>query len=333
MKKVLTGCMALTVAIMLTATTSAQNFQIASGGLAGGLGGCATGCDSNGCDTGGCDACGGNPCGCDQSAWIFDSEIVFFRYHRADGVNTSNFGIYEDYYRDGDEAEFGFDVSPRLTLGYVSPDGLGVRVRWWEYIHSADTAYDPYQGDVAGQSYTPSGISVDTYTIDIEFYEELSVGCYSTLEISGGIRYAEFAEQITDNWYYQDSVITTNQFSGFGGLIGAELNRSLAIGGSVYARARLAILMDDKKVSLHIDEEGDNEFLQKTLLDSTQGMTEIGFGYEYSRCLCGGSILTARVGAEWQNWFNFSSTLIEGTYVGASDVGFGGFLVGVGLEY
>ena len=43
MKKVLTGCMALTVAIMLTATTSAQNFQIASGGLAGGLGGCATG--------------------------------------------------------------------------------------------------------------------------------------------------------------------------------------------------------------------------------------------------------------------------------------------------
>lgn len=315
MKKVLTGCMALTVAIMLTATTSAQNFQIASGGLAGGLGGCATGCDSDGCDTGGCDDCGGNPCGCDQSAWIFDSEIVFFRYHRADGVNTNNYG-------DDDEAEFGFDVSPRLTLGYVSPDGLGVRVRWWEYIHSADSAYDPYQGDVAGQTGNPSQISVDTYTIDIEFYEELSVGCYSTLEISGGIRYNEFEEQI--------GIANTNRFSGFGGLIGAEFNRSLAIGGSVYARARLAILMDDKKV---VTRPNQSVPVQSTLLDSTQGMTEIGFGYEYSRCLCGGSILTARVGAEWQNWFNYSSTSINGTYGGPSDVGFGGFLVGVGLEY
>lgn len=311
MKKVLTGCMALAVAIMLTATTSAQNFQIASGGLAGGLGGCAAGCDSDGCDTGGCDDCGGNPCGCDQSAWIFDSEIVFFRYHRADGVNMNNYG-------DGDEAEFGFDVSPRLTLGYVSPDGLGVRVRWWEYNHASDSAYG--QGDVAGQTGDPSQISVDTYTIDIEFYEELSVGCYSTLEISGGIRYNEFEEQIIAN---------TNRFSGFGGLIGAELNRSLAIGGSVYARARLAILMDDKKVIL----ASESVPVQSTLLDSTQGMTEIGFGYEYSRCLCGGSILTARVGAEWQNWFNYSSTSINGTYGGPSDVGFGGFLVGVGLEY
>jgi hypothetical protein len=321
MKKVLTGCMALAVAIMLTATTSGQNFQITSGGLAGGLGGCATGCDSDGCDTGGCDDCGGNPCGCDQSAWIFDSEIMFFRYHRADGVNTNvyNYGNgYGDGY--GDEAEFGFDVSPRLTLGYMSPDGLGVRVRWWEYNHSADSAYD--------HGY-PSQISVDTYTVDIEFYEELSVGCYSTLEISGGIRYNEFEEQIIGNWSDQGSIATTNRFSGFGGLIGAELNRSLAIGGSVYARARLAILMDDKKVIL----AGESVPVQSTLLDSTQGMTEIGFGYEYSRCLCGGSILTARVGAEWQNWFNYSSTSINGTYGGPSDVGFGGFLVGVGLEY
>ncbi len=69
-------------------------------------------------------------CCCDQSGWIFGAEATFFKYHRTDGVRYGGGNL--------DETQFDYNVSPRLTLGYVNCDGLGIRVRYWNYDQTAN---------------------------------------------------------------------------------------------------------------------------------------------------------------------------------------------------
>jgi hypothetical protein len=73
-------------------------------------------------------------------------------------------------------------------------------------------------------------------------------------------------------------------------------------------------------------------------------MVELAVGGEVNYQLGNGAVLFARSGLEWQNWWNFSSNftpvngivpgvLGEGIFTGASDVGFGGFTLSMGLSY
>ncbi len=96
-------------------------------------------------------------------------------------------------------------------------------------------------------------------------------------------------------------------------------------------------MMDDKVVLNNIGETPQDAILA----DTTQGMTEIALGYEYSRCL-GNTRFTFRGGYEWQNWFNYSSAFTPVTttppgnppasFAGPADVGFGGFTLMAGIE-
>lgn len=287
-----------------------------------GCGSCDTGCST--CDAG-CSSYGDAGMGhaiadagmgfeggcCNQSAWIFDLEATLFRYHRADGVRVG-----DD--RPGDDAEFDFEIAPRVTVGYVSSNGLGARLRWWDYHHNA----------VANEG-APSRIDVDTFTIDFELFRQIELSCDAAVEFSAGLRYNDFQEKMFD--LVADNEFRLNQFAGYGGVVGLQVYHSIGIGGRVYARARGAILMSDKSQS------NTGSGIQE-LLDVTVGMTEIGLGYEYQTCW-GGAVITLRSGVEWQNWYNYSSNFTTGTadpeqfFTGASDVGFGGFVVGLGVNY
>jgi hypothetical protein len=74
---------------------------------------------------------------------------------------------------------------------------------------------------------------------------------------------------------------------------------------------------------------------QVRLLDVTVGMTELAFGYDFVAPLQNGAYAFAGVQAEWQNWFNFSSSFVDTAndenFGGPSDVGFGGFGIRVGV--
>ena len=100
--------------------------------------------------------------------------------------------------------------------------------------------------------------------------------------------------------------------------------------------------MDDKYVLNTGFETGLDPVQQSdVIVDSTQGMMEIAVGYEWSTNICNNSLLRARIGYEWQNWYNYSSAFSgpldlggrEEVFVGPADVGFSGFTVGVGLDY
>jgi hypothetical protein len=230
------------------------------------------------------------------------AEAVFLRYTRADGVRG---GTSPD-----ESTSFDFEASPRITLGYAKPSGLGVRVRYWEYDQFEESQFPP------------EGVGIDTYTIDVEVYESFLLGRCWCAELAGGVRYNEFEEQLIN------TDLKVNSFHGWGGVLGAELTRKLGCYGALYGRVRGAILVDDKFI---LDDGGDQIFLS----DVNVGVVELGLGYEVCKKLACGSTLFARGGMEWQTWYNYSSAFEDTSslddFSGPSDVGFYGPSVAVGF--
>ncbi len=112
----------------------------------------------------------------------------------------------------------------------------------------------------------------------------------------------------------------------------------------MYARVRGAILQDDDKTVVNTGAASPpaaGTTQAATLTDVTQGMVELAIGYEMTRCTRYG-LMFARVGHEWQNWFNYSThyTLVTSTptgnpgasFSGPADVGFSGITLSLGLE-
>ena len=297
---------------------------------------CGAGCDTGCCDTGCCedvccDACC-DPCA-PSGSFIFMAEALFLKYHRADGARVG--------YGANETAEFDLEFSPRLTAGYMGANGLGIRGRWWLYDHSASVPE------------TDGGaLGVDTWNLDIELVQALNLGRCVTLEISGGLRYNDFTETMTDiqganNGIFDDA--RSNQFDGFGLVLGAEVIANAYDGINVYGRIRYATLMDDKTVSNNSLINGGSElFPQNVVLrDVVVGQLELAAGIELARQTSMGNAFF-RFGVEYQTWYDYSTEFaladvptlgpigFPGNFLeflgGPSNVGFGGITVAAGLS-
>lgn len=259
---------------------------------------CGTGKCSNGSDCL-CSSC------CNQSGWTAGVEMTWFRYHRADGNRV---GVVSGA-NDGDTVEFNFKEAPRVTLGYVGPDGLGVRTRWWQF--------DQKQGanDIAKGS-----LGVDTYNIDVEIFEEIDLTPCASMELFAGLRYNDFDENFVDD--NATRILNVNS-SMYGAVFGTQVNRTIRR-GKLFARVRGAILMDNANV---LDA---TSAVVRT--DTIQGMTEFATGFEVVQCTSYGTI-RFMLGAEWQHWFNYSTEFDTTTSGGPTDVGFGGITTGFSFDY
>ena len=250
--------------------------------------------DAVSCDAGGysdcCSSCCSDCC-CAQGGLFVIAEATFFRFHDAGGVEDGA----------GDDGEFDFEASPRITLGYANCNGRGVRVRYWDYDH--DTRSD--DGGL---------IDVDTYNVDFELFQVLSLPCRTTLDMSVGIRYNDFFH------FFEDGVLGQEQhsFDGIGGMFALAGRVDLNCNLSAYARFREVIMMDDAQ----FDTLGGLEN------DVTRPIPELGFGLLYRSCN-----LVAHAGVEWQNWGNYTSNGLVNLDGEPHDIGFAGFVVGAGLNY
>src|SRR5688572_18662159 len=96
----------------------------------GGAGGC-TSCGDSCCDSccGGCDPC------CRPGGVIGGAEISFLKFHESQGTRG----------KDGTDLDPDYDPAYRLWVGYQGCDGLGWRVRYWEFDHTtaAPSGDDP----------------------------------------------------------------------------------------------------------------------------------------------------------------------------------------------
>ena len=270
-------------------------------------------CDE--CDLGFDDCCGGG-------GLVFQAEALFFKYFRADGVRAGAFSTNPP--ATTDDISFDYVATPRITLGWVTDSGLGARIRYWEFAQ-AGTAVFPATGVSMG---------ADPYTFDMELFEMIQLNDVWAVELSGGIRYNEFSENMLDPI---PTAARLNTFHGFGGILGMEAIRSLGRFGGVYFRARGSILHDDRTVTNIGTGLTENALIN----DSTVGTTELALGWEYARFLQSGALFRFRTGYEWQNWYNYSSAFTPVTtapgnapasFAGTSDVGFSGFTLSLGLE-
>ncbi len=264
--------------------------------------------------------------------FFHDAELLFFRYHRADGNRSGNYGLIPVV--DTDDVDADYQAAFRGTLGYRLDSGLGFRTRYFYYDTDAPSVFP----DTVGGS-----LAVETYTIDMELFDRLDLGPKWALEFSGGVRYNEFTETMEN--FLPAAPLRFNEFRGFGGILGAEAQRSFGNYGGLFVRGRGSILYGDKEVINGAGDPSGNPNEALILQDSVVGVTELAAGFQYTRPIFGGRVLAnLRTGYEWQLWHNYSSAFSRITSVpnylqdpvsfGApSDVALHGFTLGLGFSY
>ena len=238
---------------------------------------------------GGCQSCDAE-CGCCcGGGWSKDFEVLFLRFHEADGVDE-----------DRPVDQFGFDPAWRVTVGHTDSSGLSYRTRYFSYDQTAT---------INGENY-----SVETYNVDFEIAQLIQVSCLLDVEISAGVRYNHYQhdESQTDDQGVDDNAVD-QQFEGIGLIIGLSADRQLGC-GDLYGRVRHSILVGD-------DEDPEADSFHS---DSIHSQLEIGVGYKVEYCI-GPAVAELRLGVEMQNWYTYEDE--------EEEVGFAGFLVGLGLNY
>ena len=278
-----------------------QNQRIAeleSGVSYGGDGSC---CGGEGACTS-CDSCC-DPC-CRPGGIIAGAEITFLKYHNSLGT------------RGADEADLdpNYEAAPRFWVGYQGTDGLGWRVRYWEFNHGTD-------GDsvVAGDT---SELNVDTYVFDLEFVDSMSLGCYWDASVFSGFRYVEFDE---DRIRRDNATGVIEDLDAFGtspwGLtLGGELRRCIGNGLAAFVNTRGSVLYGDET------EVDSGDFDRE--LNNLYFIYEAQAGVQATRELEMGGYLFARGAAEVQFWDNFVG---EEGFDGGESVGFGGLSLSAGI--
>lgn len=194
--------------------------------------------------------------------------------------------------------DFNFKPSYRAWVGYQNADGLGGRVRYWEY--------DQSQSDFGVETW-----SLDFHALDAELTQQVDYYSWNFL-VSGGIRQAESRIAMESFGVPENGF----GFSGVGLTFSAQATRDLNASGSFrfLAGGRWSCLFGNSDV------EVDHVLSPYPLSNTTINIIEINMGPQFVRELKNGALLTIFGGAEAQSWnggFGFG-------YL-ASDIGFVGF--------
>jgi hypothetical protein len=284
----------------IMATLERQNQRIAEleaasayGGAMGG-GTCNDGCCESGCD----------PC-CRPGGMIGGAEISFLKFHESQGTTGG----------DLTDLDTDFDPAYRVWAGYQGSDGLGWRVRYWEFDHHYTTA-----SIVAGNT---DALDVDTYIFDVEFIDSMNLGCYWDASWYAGFRYVELDHIRSSFGVTSGALDEYSEFdnAAWGLTLGGELRRSIGCGLAGFVNARGSVLYGDQT---EYDELG----LVDDELNNIYYMWEAQAGVQWTRELQLGGYLFARAAAEVQYWDNFIG---EAFFDGGDSVGFGGFSLSMGI--
>lgn len=195
------------------------------------------------------DCCGGG-CG-----WSFGAEAVYLRAHVSE-VDLS-----------GHDYEIGYRI-----WGGVESDGLGLRVRYFDWDESS-----PNQGDFDSHEIT---------VVDIEVTMGMELGHGFNLTGSAGLRYAEFLQRVSSSLDGIDESL--------GLVIGVEVSRDVCCNTAAFASFRHAFMFGDEADNF----SNPDEFQAFTI-------TELQLGVEW-RSESPMGMFFIRGGAEAQFWAGVS---------------------------
>lgn len=168
--------------------------------IGGGSGGCCDGC-------------------CGNSGFITGGEIAWLKAYNSDG----------------DFGDFNFRAGYRFWAGWQRDDGLGFRIRYFDYFQRTNATNDV----------------LDIYYVDFEVYDRVQLGCYWDLYIGGGFRVLG----------YQDTN-SNNALDGVGPEVSAELYRHIGQSAALYAIGRQSLIVGSDRLQGNQDTTGSVTELQ-----------------------------------------------------------------------
>ncbi len=250
----------------------------------------------------------------EPSNWLVDVELLWLDYNREDGVRVGAGG--------GEVVDWNMEFSPRVSIAYQMGDS-GFRARGWLYDHDTQ----PIDNDPLSQ------FNVEAYNIDAEWFT-IFQNCSPWLaELSLGVRYNSFSEEILDSDAGAPPDMRLHSFHGFGPETGLEIRRWVMIGTSLYARTRGAILFDS---ALRVNAANGAAPIIDRQSRSARAMIEASVGVEQCFSI-NRTVVKTGIGFEYQRWSNYTSRFLqdgnEDIWNDRSYVEFVGLTARLGVEF
>ena len=283
---------------------------------------------------------------CDPWTVYAGSEVVWLKPHFRGAVAATIFDT-NNFAAEVVELDYDFELSGRYWLGFRGPDGLGARVRYWQWEHLAATesfTVDPtiipalaveIPGTVGFAALTFNALPgneieishrLEMATLDFEGTQDFQLGA-TELRLAAGLRYLRLNQELAlaidaaalSRWArYRQS------FEGIGPTIAMELKRAIGFNLSLYAQARGSVTLGERndRISAFIP-PAFNVVYTRDGADDLISVGELGLGVQADF----GSLFI-RGGYEGQIWWNAG-----GPNDGVGDMGLHGVSVGVGLDF
>ena len=230
-------------------------------------------------------------------------------------------------------------ASPRVWLGYTSRDGLGVRIRWWQFDQtgSENVSVEEEWGPAVHRYDGVNTGGFDVNVLDAEVIDSVFLNQKWELMFSGGFRYAKFdwthsSEGKLKVDYNGNTTVSSivysysEDFEGVGATAALQLRRGCCKRLGLFANARGSLLYGDQQERIINDSEQNPLPIPATdfrlFPDTVRAIWEAQLGVDWTCELYHGLYFTSRVAGEAQYWNAMNN---------GQDVGFSGFTVAVGL--
>lgn len=244
---------------------------------------------------------------CGHNGTFASAELLVLSYTRSEGIVA---GVDDDEFGDSE-----FNAGFRTTVGYQVADCVGIHLRYFDFNFTDNNV-----------GTGNNSLGVDTSVIDLELFETFHLNQCWTAELSGGLRYHDFVEQMVD--VSGTPEVRRIVVNGLGGVAGIELKRSIP-SGALYIRGRGAMIYGDRNVR---NDEFPDFFDQRGI---NTLMLELALGYEKQFQLGRGWSGAARIGYEAHHWGSYSLGFIDPVdaeyFSNSTDVGLHG--LAMSLEF
>jgi hypothetical protein len=229
-------------------------------------------------------------------------------------------------------APFRYDPSQRYWLGYVLEDGLGFRMRYFDFDNGSTTitGVNPLN---AAQTETING-SLRARLLDFEATQQVSFRRWTMLG-SGGLRYGELLESQGVRQVFPGTsqfLSNENSFHGLGLVAGAQAQRSLGWlpNLSLYFFGRGSLLFGNQRQHAVMANMLTGTLTTTNILTHNDNMAvfEIGMGPQWQYFWNQGGSIFVRGGVEAQIYQPSQSTTID-----SGSTAMGGFSIAFGLNH
>ncbi len=217
-----------------------------------------------------------------------------------------------------------YDVGGRLGLSYNLGSGTDVVLQYtWLETKDSESVTRGAGGTLWGNWLNPNTSYIndydavsaaaeyefDYYTMDLGIGQRLDIGKRFGLRIDAGLRYANMTQDF--DVMYRDAadrvnIMQDNDFSGWGGRVGLGLDWRIGYGFNVFSAVAGSVLVGDFDLSYKDIANGTvvEGYLKESISNRLIPVLETRFGIGYAYQLQNGWSIGAKIGYEWQNWFN-----------------------------